>query len=197
MNRREYIKNTALLLGYSVSVGAMSDLLISCKKDAKLTWKPVFLSNNQANTMAEVAETILPKTSTPGAKDLGVPQFIDKMLKELLTEKDQKEFVAGIESLDERCNNDYGKAFAECEQKQKEEILTKLDKEAAKFPPNLWGIVLDPKPAPITFFRRMKSLTLMGYFTSEKIAKEVLVYDPVPGTYIGCMPYNGQNSWAE
>ena len=72
-----------------------------------------------------------------------------------------------------------------------------MDKEAAKFPPNLWGIVLDPKPAPITFFRRMKSLTLMGYFTSEKIAKEVLVYDPVPGTYIGCMPYNGQNSWAE
>jgi hypothetical protein len=197
MNRREYIKNTALFLGYAVSASAVSDLLISCKNEAKLAWKPVFLSNNQANTIAEMAETILPKTSTPGAKDLGVPQFIDKMLKELLTEADQKEFIAGIESLDERCEKDYGNAFVACEQKQKEEILIKLDKESAKFPPSLWGIVLVEKPDPITFFRKMKSLTLMGYFTSEKVGKEILRYDPVPGTYIGCMPLNGMNSWTE
>ncbi|WP_394991394.1 gluconate 2-dehydrogenase subunit 3 family protein, partial [Emticicia sp.] len=142
MNRREYIKNTALFLGYAVSVSAVSNLLVSCQNEAKLAWKPVFLSNNQANTIAEMAETILPKTSTPGAKDLGVPQFIDKMLKELLNEADQKEFVKGIESLDQRCEKDYGKVFVACEQRQKEEILTKLDKEAAKFPPSLWGIVL-------------------------------------------------------
>ena len=197
MNRREYIKNTGLFLGYAVSVSAVSDLLISCQNEAKLVWKPVFLSNNQANTIAEMAETILPKTATPGAKDLGVPQFIDKMLKELLTEADQKEFVEGIESLDERCKKDYGKVFVKCEQMQKEEILTKLDKEASKFPPNLWGIVLVEKPDPIIFFRRMKSLTLMGYFTSEKVGKEILRYDPVPGTYIGCMPLNGMNSWTE
>jgi hypothetical protein len=144
-----------------------------------------------------MAETILPRTSTPGAKDLGVPQFIDKMLKELLTEADQKEFVEGIESLDKRCEKDYGKVFVACEQKQKEETLNNLDKEAAKFPPSLWGIVLVEKPDPITFFRRMKSLTLMGYFTSEKVGKEILRYDPVPGEYIGCMPLNGMNSWTE
>lgn len=197
MNRREYIKNTALFLGYAVSASAVSDLLISCQNEAKLAWKPVFLNNNQANTIAEMAETILPKTATPGAKDLGVPQFIDKMLKELLTEADQKEFVEGIESLDKRCEKDYGKVFVACEQKQKEEVLTKLDKESAKFPPSLWGIVLIEKPDPITFFRKMKSLTLMGYFTSEKVGKEILRYDPVPGTYIGCMPLNGMNSWTE
>ncbi len=197
MNRREYIKNTALFLGYAVSASAVSDLLVSCQNEAKLAWKPVFLNNNQANTIAEMAETILPKTATPGAKDLGVPQFIDKMLKELLTEADQKEFVEGIESLDKRCEKDYGKVFVACEQKQKEEVLTKLDKESAKFPPSLWGIVLVEKPDPITFFRKMKSLTLMGYFTSEKVGKEILRYDPVPGTYIGCMPLNGMNSWTE
>lgn len=197
MDRREYIKNTSLALGYMISAGAISDLLIACQKEANLTWKPVFLSNNQANTMAEIAETILPRTNTPSAKELGVPQFIDKMLKELLSEADQKEFVEGIENLDTRCEKEYGKPFIACEQKQKEEILTKLDHEAAKFPPNLWGIVLDPNPAPITFFRRMKSLTLMGYFTSEKIGKEVLRYDPVPGEYQACIPYTGQNSWAE
>lgn len=196
MNRREYIKNMTLSMGFVVSAGAVSDLLISCQKQANLDWKPVFLDNNQANTIAEIAETILPKTSTPGAKELGVPQFVDRMLKELLTEKDQQEFVKGIEDLDERCKTDYGKVFVECDQKQREEILIKLDKEAPKFPLTLWGIVLVEKPEPITFFRRMKSLTLMGYFTSEKIGKEVLAYDPVPGPYKGEIEYNGQNAWS-
>lgn len=196
MNRREYIKNTTLLLGYAVSAGAVSELLTSCQKEAQLAWKPVFLTNNQANTIAEVAETILPKTATPGAKELGVPQFIDRMLKELLNEADQKEFVEGIEKLDNRCEQDYSKPFVECTQEQREEILTTLDKEAAKFPPSLWGIVLVEKPDPITFFRRMKSLTLMGYFTSEKIGKEVLAYDPVPGQYIGCMPLGDHKLWS-
>ncbi|MCU0327213.1 MAG: gluconate 2-dehydrogenase subunit 3 family protein [Spirosomaceae bacterium] len=118
------------------------------------------------------------------------------MLKELLTEKDQKEFVKGIEVLDERCKKDYGNVFVECEQKQREEILIKLDKEAAKFPPNLWGIVLVEKPAPITFFRRLKNLTLMGYFTSEKIGKEVFRYNPVPGPFKGEVEYSGENAWS-
>ncbi len=197
MNRREYIKNTCLGIGLTISAASVSELLISCRKDAALTWKPVFLDNNQANTIAEVAETICPKTATPGAKELGVPQFIDKMLKELLSEKDQKAFLAGIDDLDERCKKDYDKTFVELEQKQREEILTKLDTESPKFPISMWGIVLIEKPEPITFFRKMKSLTLMGYFTSQKIGKEVLVYDPVPGKYISCMPQNGQNLWTE
>ncbi len=197
MNRRQYIKNTALYLGYAVSASTLSELLISCKKDAKLAWKPVFLDNNQANTIAEMAETICPKTASPGAKEIGVPQFIDKMLKELLTENEQKEFLNGIEDLDNRCNKDYGTPFLECTQPQKEEILTKLDSESPKFPIAMWGISLIPKPEPITFFRKMKSLTLMSYFTSQQIGKNVLAYDPIPGKYEACIPYNGKNAWTE
>ncbi|MFN8354225.1 MAG: gluconate 2-dehydrogenase subunit 3 family protein [Spirosomataceae bacterium] len=196
MNRREYIKQTTLLLGYAVSAGAVSELLASCQKEAQLTWKPVFLTNNQANLMAEIAETICPKTATPGAKELGVPQFIDRMLQELLSEADQKEFVNGLEQVDERSESAFGKPFIECTQAQREELLTKLDQEAAPFPPSLWGIVLVEKSAPITFFRRMKSLTLMGYFTSEKIGKEVLAYNPVPGPFVGCMPLENQKIWS-
>ncbi len=203
MNRRDYIKNCALLFGYAVSAGAMSDMIISCRNEAKasaaanLGWKPVFLSPNQANTIAEMAETICPKTTTPGAKELGVPQFIDKSLKELFTEEDQKSFLKGVDDVDDRCKSAYGKFFVDCDQKQREAILTKLDAESPKFPPNLWGIVLVEKPEPITFFRKMKNLTLAAYFTSDKIIKEVLVYDPIPGTFIGCMPANNMNNWSE
>ena len=192
MNRRTYIKNTALLLGYTVSATALAGLMASCQQEAKLTWQPVFLNNKQANLLAEITETICPKTKTPGAKELGVPQFIDKMLKELLTKKDQEAFVSGLEELDTRCEKSQGKSFLECTQTQREAFLTMLDKESPKFPPNMWGIVLIEKPEPVTFFRKVKSMTLMAYFTSEKIGKEVLAYKPIPGPYLACVPYHGE-----
>jgi hypothetical protein len=61
----------------------------------------------------------------------------------------------------------------------------------------VWGISLVANPEPVGFFRHVKSLTLFGYFTSQKIYTEVLRYDPVPGAYIGCVPLDGKNSWAE
>jgi hypothetical protein len=200
MKRRTVLKNTALLFGYAITAGALTETFIACKNEARnvtLAWKPEFLTVNQANTLAEMTETILPRTATPGAKDIGVPQFIDKVLKKLLSEADQKEFIAGLEKLEETCKSTNGKYFDECTQAQREALLLKMDKAAAKFPPNMWGITLVKNPDPITFYRRLKGLTLQAYFTSEKVNKELLVYEPVPGKYDGAMPYKGQNSWSE
>lgn len=198
MNRREVLKNTSLFLGYSLSAGALSELFIACQKEAQLNWKPVFLSNNQANLIAEITETILPKTETPGAKELGVPQFIDKMLKDMLSEEDQKAFVEDLEKFDKSCEEAYKKPFIECTQTEKEAFLLKADKEAGKLPPSAWGITLVAKPEPISFFRRLKSLTLLGYYTSEKVGKEILSYDPIPGEFIACMPLDKVgNAWNE
>jgi hypothetical protein len=200
MNRRTAIKNTALMFGYAITAGALTETFISCKNEPRavnLAWKPEFLTVQQANTLAEMTETILPRTATPGAKDIGVPQFIDKVLKKLLSEAEQKDFVAGLEKLEETCKSTNGKYFDECTPAQREALLLKMDKEAAKFPPNMWGITLVKNPDPITFYRRLKGLTLMAYFTSEKVSKELLVYEPVPGKYYGAVPYKGQNSWSE
>ena len=197
MQRREALKHTALFFGYAVSATALSETFVACSKDAHLDWKPEFLTVNQANTIAEVTETILPKTKTPGAKELGVPQFVDKMLKDLLSKEEQTDFVAGLEKLDESCDTAYGKSFVDCSPQQREEFLTKLDKESAKLPPSVWGIRLAP-PGPTPFFRRLKELTLLGYFTSRKVGKEILSYDPLPGAYIACLPLSEVgNSWNE
>ncbi|MBO0930623.1 gluconate 2-dehydrogenase subunit 3 family protein [Fibrella aquatilis] len=196
MNRREALKNSALFVGYAVSATALTETFVACSKTAHLSWKPVFLSENQANTIAEITETILPKTTTPGAKELGVPQFVDKMLHDLLSKEDQANFLTGLEALENRCEKETGKAFVDCTPAQREVFLLKIDQEAPPLPPSLWGITLKPSGPP-AFFRRLKSLTLLGYYTSEQIGKNVLAYDPVPGTYVPCMPLNGQNAWNE
>lgn len=197
MNRRKALKTTALFLGYAVSSAALSNLFISCSTGKHLHWKPVFLTPDQAHTIGEITERILPRTKTPGAKDLHIDKFIDTMLKDLLAPDEQKDFVQGLAAFEQACLDQYGKKFVACSTEQQDEFLRKLDREAGKLPPSLWGIRLSA-PAPTPFFRRVKDLTLLGYYTSEKIGKNVLNYDPLPGNYISCMPLAQiGNAWNE
>jgi hypothetical protein len=197
MKRRDAIKTSALALGYAISPKALTDLFLRCHSEVSLDWKPVFFSPADANTLAEITETILPKTATPGAKELGVPAFIDKMVRDLLSVEEQKDFMAGLKKLEAECMAVNGKPFVDCSTEQRETFLLKQDMESAKFGPSTWGISLG-KPAPVAFYRRVKSLTLVGYYTSQKVGKEILKYDPIPGAFIACMPLpEVGNAWNE
>jgi Gluconate 2-dehydrogenase subunit 3 len=197
MNRREYIKNTAAALGLTLTGISMSEMLVSCQAQAQLDWKPAFFTNNQAALIAEIAETILPKTKTPGAKEMAVPQFIDKMVKETMDEASQKKLVVGLATFEEEVKAKYNIDFLSLKPDQRQEFLEKLDKEKPRSGLSMWGIALEKDVPDATFFKIIKGLTLFGFFTSEEIGRNVLVYDPVPGEYIGCMPLKGQNSWTE
>jgi len=197
MNRREYIKNTAAALGLTLTGISMSEILVSCQMQSKLDWKPAFFTNNQAALIAEIAETILPKTKTPGAKDMGVPQFIDKIVNDTMDQDGQKAFIDGLESFENDVKSEYNLDFISISADQKKEYLEKLDKEKPRSGLTMWGITLEKDAPKPTFFKTIKALTLFGFFTSEEIGRNVLAYDPVPGEYIGCMPLNGQNSWTE
>jgi hypothetical protein len=197
MNRRQYIKNTSAAFGLTLTGISMSEMLLSCQIQAKLDWKPAFFTNNQAALIAEIAETILPKTNTPGAKEMAVPQFIDKMVKETMDTASQKKLIDGIELFEEEVKAKYNTDFISLKPNQRQEFLEKLDKEKPRSGLTMWGIALEKDVPESTFFKTIKGLTLFGFFTSEEIGRNVLVYDPVPGEYIGCMPLKGQNSWTE
>jgi hypothetical protein len=197
MNRRNYIKNTAAALGLTLTGISMSEMLLSCQTQTKLDWKPAFFTNNQAKLIAEIAETILPKTKTPGAKEMAVPQFIDKMVKETMDEASQKNLIEGIDSFEEGVKAKYNTDFISLKPNQRQEFLEKLDKDKPRSGLSMWGIALEKDVPQPTFFKTIKGLTLFGFYTSEEIGRNVLVYDPVPGEYIGCMPLKGQNSWTE
>lgn len=197
MNRRDVIKSSALFVGYAVSTTALSNLFISCKSEVQLDWKPVFLSNNQARTISEMTECILPRTQTPGAKDLHIDRFIDKMLKDLLSADEQKDFVEGLNAFESACKSQNGASFAESTPQQQTAFLQKMDKEAAKLDPSVW-VANVGKAAPTPFYRRVKALTLLGYYTSQDIGEKVLSFDPIPGVFIGCMPLaQVGNAWNE
>jgi gluconate 2-dehydrogenase gamma chain len=193
MDRRDAIKRTAWIMGGIVSSSAIAGVLKGCTAKPSVDWKPEFLDENQASIVTQVAEIIIPKTDTPGAKEVGVPSFIDKMLKEVYAKEDQDRFLAGLKEFDVQANNAHGDPFADLEPEQQTALVKKMHDEAVEIERNT-------KPAPKRpFILMMKELTMLGFFTSKPGATQVLQYEAVPGSYKGCLPIgeagNG-HTWA-
>lgn len=172
-------------MGGVISAPAISAILKGCAAKPDINWKPVFLSNEQAAIVEQVAEIILPKTTTPGAKDVGVPAFIDKVLSEVYSKEDQTRFLDGLKAFDESADKEAGDAFAELDQEDQVAFVKKKHDEAIEAEKS--GA---QKQTERPFILTMKELTMLGFFTSKVGASEVLQYDPVPGAYHGCIPVN-------
>ena len=190
MNRREVLERAALVLGYAVTGPTLLGVLNGCKATPELNYKPVFFNEDQARLIGEVAEIILPKTTTPGAKDVGVPSFIDNMLKEVYVQPDQESFIAGLTAFDEEAKKEYGSSFNDCSGEQQKEFVKK--QHAKAFEGGVdggsqgWWNTGSGKDKP--FILKVKELTILGFFTSQAGATQVLQYDPVPGPFQGCVP---------
>lgn len=189
MDRREALKRTALLMGTALSSSAVAGVLAGCEAEtttgAEEAWTPAFLSDQQAAWVDNISEHILPRTATPGARDAGVMPFIDRMLSEYYTEEEANLFAAGLDKLVSTSRIMHGIPYLDCSTEQQHDIIAAAAREAM-------GMLQRPMTAaPLAappFFLMMKELTLLGFFTSEAGATEVLAYDPVPGGYTGCAP---------
>jgi hypothetical protein len=140
------------------------------------------LTPHQSETAAAIAELIIPKTDTPGAREAGVPAFIDFMLAESTEDDGQRQtFLAGLANVDERSRAAFGKDFIAGTPQQQTEILQDLDYELAR--------LRDTKSdLSKNFFNGIKWLTLFGYYTSEAGATTEQHYTVVPGRYEPCYP---------
>ena len=183
MNRRELIRNISILTG-AVFLGA--DLfLMGCKSDRTNNFDKKAIC-----FLDEVAETIIPKTNTPGAKEAESGKFIALYATDCYSEADKETVFQGIYKLNATSNAKYGKEFIEITNTQKQELLTIIDAEAKKHN-------LQNQQQSIHYFTMMKQLILLAFFTSEFGVTQVLRYNPVPGKYEGCIPYKkGETSWA-
>jgi len=177
MNRREML---LLLAG----TAALPDQLLAVgravhKRVRAGTLRP--FDPHQNETVATIAELIIPKTDTPGAREAGVPAFIDVMLAEWGDDDQRKVFTAGLANVDERSRALFGKDFIASSAEQQVQILTDLDAELAR--------LRDTKSdTSKNFFQGMKWLTLTGYYTSEVGATTEQHFRIVPGRYEPCYP---------
>jgi hypothetical protein len=131
----------------------------------------------------EVADTILPPTKTPGAKAAKTGQFMTVMVNDCYEEKDQKVFHEGMKKLDDLSNKTYDNSFVKITPQQRNDLLVKLDQEQKDYMKN------KKKEDPSHYFRMMKELTMLGYFTSKVGCTEARRYFETPGKFEADIPY--------
>ncbi|MDP3737757.1 MAG: gluconate 2-dehydrogenase subunit 3 family protein [Hyphomonadaceae bacterium] len=187
MDRRELIQKAAMLLGGAVSASAMAGVLAGCVSTPEATsGKQTFFTPSEMRTATAVADQILPRTDTPGAIDVGVPAFMDKMMAGYYREKQRSILRAGLERMDRDAMTAYGQVFTALSVDQQVALMKVYDREAYE----LGRRNINNPDADPHFFRILKELTIVGFCTSEVGATKFLTYAAIPGPYRADIPYS-------
>lgn len=119
-------------------------------------YTPLFFSPAEFAVITKLTELIIPSDDTPGAREAGVCEFVDFM-----TAHDaglQPAFRSGLAWLDERSRHDHSRPFLELQEAEQVGLLEPLA-YTAKFRKG--------DETGQEFFRRLRDLTSMGFYSSE------------------------------
>jgi hypothetical protein len=239
VSRREALQRLAIFLGGTLAAstvaGAMAEDAFAWTLPNGRTgaaWTPRTLNADQLALVNVLVDHIIPRTDTPGAKDAGVPQFVDALLTDHYRAPERNRLLAGLQGVNVRSLRKYKKPFVATTHAQQVAILKEMDSEAfpakgaivaqekKQQPPPRdpvvgpgsggSGSLAQPTAADVDgateevrteiasgwFWRRMKEITLVGYYTSKPGATQELHVNPM-GIWKGDMPYKtGQREWA-
>lgn len=202
MDRRSAIKNISLGIGYTIAAPTFFSLLQSCKSGPN--WTATYMEPQQGKVVYKLAEIILPPLkdqNIPGAIDVNVPQFIDLFYGEVYSPKAKGEFDLGYQAFAKKYADAHpGDQITKAEPEELEALIKPYfeitleqrealeEKLAEGYNDSDEPYVYDPETAVSNFLTGLRNMTIYGYRTSEKVGKEVLGYDPIPGVYNGCVP---------
>ena len=160
-------------------VSAGIALIPSCMQDkskASVILKNFTIDGDQEMMLAELSETIIPATNSPGAKDISAHLFALKMLDDCYRKEDQQQFVKGMELFEKNCTTQFGSSFAKCKREQRNSFLQKIESNK------------NAKDDQQFFYNTVKRLTIQAYTSSKFYLTNINVYKLVPGKFHGCAP---------
>lgn len=180
MNRREALRLTTSLSGMALSSSMVVAFMNSCQPNGNPAEAGSLLTPEEKSLIAAMAEVIIPKTDTPGARDVGVPDFIRLMLRDGLSTEDQQTYRRQLSDFSKKIIKDYGHPFEQCSPEEQNLIISAEEEQSFD----------QQKVQKIHFYSLTKQLTLLGFFTSKKVMTTMLDYHGVPGRYEGCIPFD-------
>jgi hypothetical protein len=200
LNRRDAIRRVSAWLGAITFTGG-SGLLAAAEKALLTGGAPGQFTLEEIAFLDEIAETILPATKTPGAKAAKTGAFMALMVTDAYGGEDRKIFQDGMHEVEAAMQAAHLVSFMSATPAQRLTLLTELDREqkrvmdareAANF-----GVARKDGRVPAHYFRMMKELAMLGFYTSEVGCTQVLRYIETPGRFDPCLPYKpGEPAWA-
>ena len=166
MNRRDLLKKGI----YGLAGVTLSSTLISTLQNCSSIEKyiPLYFSNDEFSLLSNIVDFLVPKTETPGAVDMKVPQFIDIIISETYNSESKNNFSNKFKLLieDFKSNNIDLSDYNSIKSKFVNDFNNKTHQEV---------------------YNQIRDLTVWGFKTSKEIALNVLNYNPIPGYQLGCI----------
>lgn len=183
MDRRDALRRVALLTGAAISAPFATAFLQSCESGVSSSVGEglQFFTQQQFDVLNEIAERIMPKTDTPGAKDAQVVNIIDGIIAEYYSKEDAESFAAQIDVFESDCKKENGKSFVEMSDEERDAYLTKVEAAAYKAKEN-------GTDSNKIFWFNTKQGVLSTFFMTEAGCMQVLQHVAVPGPFQGCVP---------
>lgn len=183
-NRRDTLKSLLAISAAGAlaacSQGEMQSTENSAASSASLKYasEGQYLTAEETAFVSSLAQTIIPKTQTPGAADVGVHDTIQEMLSKWGDDEARLYWREGLAKLARVLRKSAGQDFVKLSALQGQNVLSKYDAQV------IGGGLNDP------FYRDMKKTVATAYYMSEAGASEELHYDPVPGEWRGDVPFS-------
>jgi hypothetical protein len=195
MDRRSLLKTLALSTGYAVATPTMLQLLASCEANDNITWKPLFLSDDQAFIIEKISDVMLPRTETPSALDVNTTQFLDLILNDITPKEEQDIFIKGFNIFQSKFRVLFNKSVLKGTEGDFFKIISNYFLVSAEEEERILKIVDSKKIEDTTkdsyflykYLYFIKHYTYFAYYTSKEVSREVLKFDPYTGTYRPCI----------
>lgn len=135
------------------------------------------VTSDDETLLAEVVDTFIPKTDTPGAKELGVHLFVFKMINDCYEKEEQEIFVKSLQALEAYAKKHVGQSFTKSDSSDREKILKSFTESES-----------DGNNEMAQFYKMVRHRTIQGYLNSEYVMSKLVIYEMVPGRYNGYFP---------
>lgn len=202
MQRRELLK--MIMAATGVAMVGHSAFAYVLKSPVPLT--DTVFNQGDVDLFNDIAERILPRTDTPGAKDANVGLMALILANDCYSKTERDAFIVGFNSINTQCQARFGQGFSSLSMSDQNAFLQDLDQAASAYnkKQDLYYLSTAPfdknrdstDPTP-HYFTLIKQLTIFTFFTSKVGATEVLRYEAIPGKYNGELDYKkGDRAWA-
>ena len=115
------------------------------------------LDDRQLALVSVISELIIPETETPGARSVGVPDYVDFTLWRASVEA-RRRFFAGLEWIERESRRRFGQSFVHLAAGQQIALLRSIEIADSQSDDDAFGAA---------FFRDIKNRTIYAYYTSK------------------------------
>ena len=175
MKRRQAIHTSSWILKSALFGPGLVTAIQGCTDRIHKAEDLLVFDDELMQLVKKIADSILPRTESPSASEVKVPQVMDLLLHDVYEDEDKDHFIDGLAKFDRTCKAKMGKSFIALNQEESQTYLTKIDRVEME----------KSYDDEISFYHAFKALCISIYFLTEEGIKQNLSYNPIPGGFEG------------